>query len=66
MRGAGAGDADLEWASAVAALAELVKGSPYADPSHISRIGEIFAAQAGRDSDRAELGQLFEDVRSQL
>lgn len=59
-------DPDFLWASAMAAFAEILKQNAYGDSSHLARIAEIFAAQAERDEDRAELAQLFDAVRSQL
>jgi Ca-activated chloride channel homolog len=59
-------DADLQWATAVAALAEILKGSPYADESFLPNIRAIVAAQAGRDADRAEFATLLERIASKL
>jgi len=54
-----AADADLRWAAAVAAFAEILKGSPFADSGYLEQIGAILAEQRTRDSDRAEFYQLF-------
>ena len=61
-----AADADLQWAAAVAALAEILKTSPYADKSLVPTIRSIAAAQAGRDADRAELATLLEKIVARL
>jgi Ca-activated chloride channel family protein len=55
-------DQDLRWATAVAALAEILKGSPYADRSFIPAIRSICAAQAPRDVDRQEFDTLLEKI----
>lgn len=62
----GAADPDFLWAAAIAAFAELVKESPYADPAHVERIAAIVAAQAGRDADRARFSALFDRIRAAL
>jgi hypothetical protein len=54
-----AGDADLRWATAVAAFAEILKRSPYADRAFLPAIETIVAEQAARDTDRSEFAQLF-------
>jgi Ca-activated chloride channel family protein len=59
-------DQDLRWAAAVAALAEILKGSPYADRSFLPQIAGIIAEQAGRDADRAEMAALFAKIKSRL
>ena len=55
-------DQDLRWATAVAALAEILKGSPYADKSFLPTIRSICAAQASRDADRQEFDALLEKI----
>ncbi len=55
-----AADLDLQWAIAVAAYAEILKQSPYAELGHLDIIGQIAAAQAERDADRAEFASLFD------
>ena len=62
----GAADADLRWASAVAVFAEILKHSPYAQPERLEELARVFAEQAARDPVRAELYELFEQVRSKL
>lgn len=61
-----AADPDLQWATAVAALAELLKRSPYADRSFIPTIQSIVAAQSARDADRAELATLLANIVGKL
>jgi len=61
-----AADPDLQWATAVAALAEILKGSPYADRSFLPTIQAIAAAQAGLDADRAEFATLLGKIASKL
>jgi Ca-activated chloride channel family protein len=55
-------DQDLRWATAVAALAEILKGSPYADKTFLPAIRSICAAQATRDADRQEFDTLLEKI----
>jgi hypothetical protein len=50
----------------VAALAEILKTSPYADKSVLPTIRAIAAAQAERDADRAEFAALPEKIAAQL
>jgi hypothetical protein len=59
-------DSDLAWAFAVAAFAEILKGSPYALAEQLAALDAIFAAQAERDLDRAAFYQLFRKARGQL
>ncbi|HJK94373.1 MAG TPA: von Willebrand factor type A domain-containing protein [Polyangiaceae bacterium LLY-WYZ-15_(1-7)] len=63
---ADASDDDFLFASAVAALAELLHDSPYASLDELDRIESIFAAQADRDRDRGELYDLFLVARPML
>ncbi len=51
---------DLQYAAAVAAYAEILKGSPYASPDALSAIRLVLEAQAERDAARAELLELFD------
>lgn len=53
---------DLQYAAAVAAYAEILKGSPYASPDALAAIRIILAEQAGRDDQRAEFLELFDDT----
>jgi Ca-activated chloride channel family protein len=64
--GLAAADADLQWAAAVAALAEILKASPYADKTLVPQIRAIASAQAVRDADRAELAALLEKIVPRL
>ena len=61
-----AADADLRWAAAVAALAEILKGSPYADRAALPTIEAIVTQQASRDADRAEFAALFAKAKPLL
>jgi len=59
----GAADPDLAWAISTAAFAELLKGSPFADPAALETISGVFAAQRERDADRQEFYELFQTAR---
>lgn len=61
-----AADEDLRWQIALAAFAELVKDSPFADDAHLDQISAIFAEQAARDAARAEFDELVQNVINQL
>jgi Ca-activated chloride channel homolog len=61
-----AADADLRWAAAIAAFAEILKGSPYADRAALPTIEAIVTQQASRDADRAELAGLFAKAKALL
>jgi hypothetical protein len=52
-------DPDLRWAAAVAAFAEQLKHSPYADARGTGIIKEIVMSQSERDADRREFALLF-------
>jgi Ca-activated chloride channel family protein len=52
-------DPDLRWAAAIAAFAEILKQSPFADRNALPLIETIVGEQAERDQDRAEFAQLF-------
>jgi Ca-activated chloride channel homolog len=58
----GVADPDLRWAAAVAGLAEILKGSPYASKAFLPTIRSITTAQADRDGDRAEFVSLLEKI----
>jgi Ca-activated chloride channel homolog len=62
----GAADPDLQWAVAVAALAEILKNSPYADRTFLPAITRIVEGQKTRDDDRAELAVLLASIRGKL
>ncbi len=53
-------DNDLRWAVAVAAFAEILKDSPYADPSSLDTIRSIVRVQRGIDADRREFAALMD------
>lgn len=58
---------DLQWASAVATFAEILKQSPYADPDSLDAIASIVQAQANAgDVQRAKFAELFELARARL
>jgi Ca-activated chloride channel family protein len=59
-------DPDLQWATAVAALAEILKQSPYADPAYLPTIQTIANAQAARDAARAEFATLLGNIIGKL
>jgi Ca-activated chloride channel family protein len=59
-------DTDFRWAAATAALAEVLKESPYAHPELLEGIGNIFHAEAGSASDRLEMVGLFDAARPRL
>lgn len=56
-----AGD-DAAWAAAIAAFAEILKESPFADVADLDVIAPIVAAQASRDDDRGRFAVLFEEA----
>ena len=56
-------DDDAAWAAAIAAFAEILKESPFADDADLEIIAPIVAAQAGRDDDRGRFAPLFEAAR---
>jgi Ca-activated chloride channel homolog len=59
-------DPDLRWAAAVAAFSEILKNSPFADPSFLPIITEIVTAQANRDAERTEFAALFGKAKGLL
>jgi Ca-activated chloride channel family protein len=62
----GVADADMQWAVAVAALAEILKTSPYANKSFLPTIQAIATQQTGRDKDRAEFATLLANIAPKL
>jgi Ca-activated chloride channel family protein len=58
--------ADLQWAAAIAAWAEILKKSPFANTNNLSQIAEVIAANAGDDADRIEFKSLFETAQGFL
>jgi len=59
-------DPDLRWAAGIAAFAEILKKSPFADPTFLPEIDAVVAAQAARDGDRTEFAQLYGVARTLL
>jgi hypothetical protein len=64
--GLGAGDPDLRWSVAVAAFAEILKQSPFADRAFVPQIEAVVNEQAARDADRSEFAALFAKARAKL
>jgi Ca-activated chloride channel family protein len=62
----GAADTDLQWAAAIAAFAEILKQSPFADRKFLPQIESIVKAQAARDQDRGEFNELFAKIQGRL
>jgi len=61
-----AGDPDTQFAAAVAAFAEILKGSPFADDTLLPEIQATAQAQAARDDGRAEFARLVVEARRLL
>ncbi len=60
-------DGDFQWALVVASFSEILKESPYADPSQLDLMGQIIAGpDHAADPDRAEFVSLFGTARSLL
>jgi Ca-activated chloride channel homolog len=59
-------DADFRWAMAIAAFAEILKGSPYAEMSNLPQLESIFVEQAERDNERSEFAALFSTTQNML
>jgi Ca-activated chloride channel family protein len=59
-------DASTRYASAVAAFAEILKESPYADEGELDGIESIFEAQSGADDKRGRMAELFGEARRLL
>jgi Ca-activated chloride channel family protein len=62
----GEADLDLEWASAVATFAELLRGSPMAQMSQLDQVQATIERQLDRDDDRTEFVELFFTARPLL
>ena len=62
----GAADGDFQWAVAIAAFAEIVKDSPFANVDALAGIDEVLKANAGDDPERTEFLELFATARSLL
>jgi len=54
-----AADADMQWAAALGAFAEILKDSPYANKANLSTIASIVESQKARDAGRTEFAALF-------
>jgi Ca-activated chloride channel homolog len=59
-------DPDLAWAISLAAYAEILKQSPYANPDALEALEATFEAQSGRDDERAEFLELFTRAKGML
>ncbi|MFT5429579.1 MAG: Ca-activated chloride channel family protein, partial [Myxococcota bacterium] len=59
-------DADMKWAAAVAATAEVVKGSPYVTDQTLLTAGKIIKGYEGGDADRLEFKALFQALETLL
>ncbi|HTK77002.1 MAG TPA: von Willebrand factor type A domain-containing protein [Gemmataceae bacterium] len=59
-------DADLQWAASVAALAEILRGSPYARRDALGTMASLIDANASLDSDRSQFRTLFGTARTLL
>ncbi len=59
-------DEDMRWAVAIAALAELLKQSPFASMEDLEEIERLVRPQADYDRDRGELVRLFELARPMI
>jgi Ca-activated chloride channel family protein len=57
---------DLQWAAAVAAFAEILKESPYANRDVLKTIQGIVTTENWLDGDRQEFKQLFEAAQNLL
>lgn len=58
-------DLDFQWALGVASFAEILKGSPYADPARLETIETIIQRPGHLEyADRAEFVQLFQKAQS--
>ncbi|HMI91387.1 MAG TPA: von Willebrand factor type A domain-containing protein [Polyangiales bacterium] len=62
----GAANADLRWAEAVAAFAESLKDSSFAEQDRLDALGATIEAQRGRDRDRAAFADQFKKARALL
>ena len=60
-------DGDFQWAVVIASFAEILKESPYADPSQLDLMDQIIAGpDHAEDPDRAEFVTLFGTARGLL
>lgn len=51
---------DLQWAASIAAFAEILKESPFADAGNLEVIESVVSAHMGKDADRVEFSTLLE------
>ncbi len=58
--------ADFKWAAAIAAFAEILKESPYADNEALSTIESIVTSKNWLNSDRAEFAALFKEAKGMI
>jgi len=59
-------DSDFRWAASVAAFAEIIKESPFADEEALDAIEDVLLADDSADSDRVEFLELFQTARTFL
>lgn len=59
-------DADMRWATAIAAYAELLRHSPFADKKAIDQMEAVFKEQSTRDTDRKEFYNLYLKTKPSL
>ncbi len=59
-------DSDFRWVAAIAAFAEILKESPYADLGALDAIESIVKEKSWLDTDRAEFVGLFDQARAML
>lgn len=64
--GVPAADSDLQWAAAVAAIAEILKESPYADSKALDAIEHILAEHHNDSPERLEFKALVSKARALL
>jgi len=59
-------DADLQWAASVAALTEILRGSPYANLGALGTMSSLIDANASTDADRTQFQSLFNKAKPLL
>lgn len=59
-------DSDSRWAASVAAFAEIIEESPFADEEALDAIEDVLLADDSADSDRVEFLELFQTARTFL
>lgn len=59
-------DADLQWAASVAALTEILRGSPYARRDALGTMSSLIDTNASIDADRTQFQTLFKTARMLL